>query len=137
MIITLLFGFLSSCEDILGDQDVEFTREMLVDTWKVEETHGVYKSEMEVYWVEISLHPMDTSKIIIYNFYNVDADAEAILTSGKNLELKQQTLQGGYTVAGSGQVQGSRGNEIIWSYSVDDGSGVPDNVSAIYTRLTF
>ena len=128
--------FISSCEDILGDLNSGFTREMLVDTWKVEETPGKYKSDEEVYWIEISEHLTDTSKVIIYNFYNIDADAEAIL-SGSNLDLPQQTLEGGYTVVGSGEIQGNKGNEIIWSYSVDDGSGVSEKITAVYTRLSF
>ncbi len=136
----MIFGFafigFSSCEDMLGDLGSDITREMLVDTWKVEETHSTYKSKEEVYWVEISLHPTDTSKIIINNFYNIDADAEAILNS-RTLALPQQTIDGGYAVSGSGQIQGNKGNEIIWNYSADDGSEIPDKINAVYTRLTF
>ena len=137
LVYVLSASIFSSCEDLLGDLNPGFSREMLVDTWKVEETHSKYKSEEEVYWVEISLHPTDTNKVIIYNFYNIEADAEAIFSSGINLELRQQTLKGGFTVRGAGQIQGNKGNQIIWNYSVDDGSGEPDNINATYTRLTF
>lgn len=140
MILLMIFGLstvvISSCEDLLGDLNSGITREMLVDTWKVEETPGQYKSDEEIYWVEISEHLTDTARIIIYNFYNVDADAEAVL-SGTTLTLPQQTIEGDYTVEGSGEIQGNKGNEIIWSYSVDDGSGVSENITAIFTRLTF
>ena len=140
LLLILIFGLsavvITSCEDILGDLNSGITREMMVDTWKVEETPGQYKSEEEVYWVEISEHLTDTSKVIIYNFYNIDADAEAIL-NGSTLDLPLQTIEGGYIVEGSGEIQGNKGNEIIWSYSVDDGSGVPEKITAVYTRLTF
>lgn len=128
---------LSSCEDILTDLGADITREMLEDTWKVEETGGSYKSAEEVYYVEISLHPTDSGRILIYNFYNVDADAEAVLDGGMDLLLPRQTIEGGYTVSGSGQVQGNKANQIIWTYSVNDGSGVAESITAVYSRLTF
>lgn len=131
------FLLLFSCEDLLQDLDAGITRESLVDTWKVEETQGGYKSSEEVYWVEISLHPSDTARLIIYNFYNIDADAEAILLNGTRLDLPAQELEGGYTVNGSGEIQGNRGNQILWTYMVDDGSGIPVQFNATYTRLTF
>lgn len=129
----LAIAALSSCEDLLTDSGD--LRDKLVDTWKVDETAVPQKSALEVYWVEISKHPYDTSRVVIYNFYNVDADAEAIL-SGSTLNLPLQTLEGGYDVSGSGQIKGSKANEIIWTYTVDDGSGVAENISAVYTRLT-
>ncbi len=126
---------LSSCEDLLTNVDGD-PRDKLVDTWKVDETPASYKSTMEVYWVEISKHPYDSNRVVIYNFYNVDADAEATL-SGSTLSLPLQTLEGGYRVSGSGQIQGTKANEIIWTYTVDDGSGQEDRVTAVYSRLTF
>jgi hypothetical protein len=126
----------SSCEDLLTDPDGGNMREKLVDTWKVDETESPLKSSMDNYWVEISKNPYDSNRVIIYNFYNVDADAEAVV-NGYTLTLPAQTLEGGYKVSGSGQIQGSKANEIIWTYTVDDGSGVAVSVSAVYTRLTF
>ena len=128
---------LNSCEDILGDLNGRLSQDMLVDTWKVEENTGSYKSAEEVYWVEIEAHPSDTGRIVIYNFYNVEAEAEAILAGGMELIIPEQVLEGGYTVTGRGEAQGNRANQIIWTYTVDDGSGIPENITAIYTRLTF
>ena len=133
LFILLAITGLSSCEDILTDSGDP--RDKLTGTWKVDETAGALKKALEVYWVEISKHPFDSNRIVIYNFYNVDADAEAVL-SGSTLTLPQQTLQGGYEVSGSGQIQGSNANEITWSYSVDDGSGVPENRIAVYTPVS-
>lgn len=137
LLLFLLAGIgLTSCEDLLTDPDSGDPRDKLVDTWKVNETSGYYKSALEIYYVEISKHPYDTSRVVICNFYNVDAAAEAIL-QGNTLSLPLQILEGGYTVSGSGQIQGSKANEIIWTYTVDDGSGEENKVNAIYTRLTF
>ena len=128
---------LASCEDLLTDPDSGNMRDRLMDTWRVSETTAARKSVMDdVYWVEISKHPSDSNRVVIYNFYNVDADAEAVV-NGNSLTLPLQLLEGGYEVSGSGQIQGSKANEIIWSYTVDDGSGVAEAVNAVYTRLTF
>jgi hypothetical protein len=153
LLAMLMAGMLHSCEDLLSDQEGGDPRDKLVDTWKVDESpanlksagnynpdveeaaSSAYKSGLEVYWVEIEKHIYDTSKIVIYNFYNVDAAAEADL-SGNTLSLARQTLRGGFTVSGSGQVQGSKANQIIWTYTVDDGSGQEERLTAVYTRLT-
>ena len=127
---------LSSCEDLLTDLEGGDPRDKLVDTWRVQDTANGKKSALEVYWAEISRHNTDSSRIVIHNFYNVSSDAEAVL-SGSKLTLPLQELEGGFTVSGSGAIQGSKANEIIWNYSVDDGSGVAESISEVYTRLTF
>jgi len=137
LLIILLMGIgLTSCEDLLSDLDGGDPRDKLIDTWKVEETIGSKKSASEVYWVEIFKHPDDSTRVVIFNFYNVDADAEAVL-SGNSLTLPLQDIDGGFTISAIGQIQGSKANEIIWTYSVDDGSGVAESVKEVYTRLTF
>jgi hypothetical protein len=124
-----------ACEDLLDSLDAGDQRNRLVDAWKCDENINVYKSGLEVYWVEITKHPTDTGRILISNFYNVDENvhAEAIL-SGKKLTLPLQTLTGGFTVTGSGEIE-TDWNKITWSYSVDDGSGVATPSTAVYTRL--
>ncbi len=134
--IPLIPVILVSCEDLLNGLDSGDPRDKLVDTWKVQEFLVPLKSALEPYWVEIEKHPDDSTRVIIYNFYNVDADAEAVL-SGNNLSLPLQLLEGGYEVSGSGQIRGSNANEILWSYTVDDGSGESIRYSSLYTRLTF
>ena len=137
LLVLLLMGIgLSSCEDLLSDLDGGDPRDKLMDTWRVEETTRSKKSASEVYYVEIFKHPNDSSKVVIFNFYNVDADAEAVL-SGNTLTLPLQDLEGGFTLSGKGEIQGSKANEIIWIYSVDDGSGMAEYIKEIYTRLTF
>jgi hypothetical protein len=133
--ILFILGFLAySCEDLLGP-DTGYGRDNLVDTWKVTEVSSPLKSAQGAYWVEIEKHPDKENVILIYFFHGLGDDvfAEASL-SGTTLTLGLQDLPGGWTVHGSGEIQKSW-NEINWSYTADDGSGMIDQVTAVYTRI--
>jgi hypothetical protein len=133
--VLILFAFLTnSCEDLIGP-DTGNDRDNLVDTWKVTEESRPLKSEQGAYWVEIEKHPDKQNVVLIYFFHGLGDDvfAEASL-SGSILTLGSQVLQGGWTVQGSGEIQKSW-NEINWSYTADDGSGIIDQVTAVYTRI--
>ena len=135
IIVALVFSavlFFTGCDELNSDPEID-PRSRLVDSWMVDESSSYYKSGLEVYRIEIYKHPTDSSKIGIYNFFNVDANAEAIL-SDRRLTLPHQSLDGGFSVSGTGEIQ-SGWNEIIWSYDVDDGSGVRNDVAATYTRI--
>ena len=99
------------------------------------ETSSPLKSAQGAYWVEIEKHPDRQDMILIYSFHGLGDNvyAEAVL-SGRTLTLENQTLEGGWVVQGSGVVQNSW-DEIIWTYTVDDGSGILEKVEAVYTRL--
>ena len=131
----LLLGFMAySCEDLLGP-DTGDDRDKLVDTWKVAEESSPLKSGQGAYWVEIEKHPDNQNMVRIYFFHGLGDDvyAEASL-GGSTLTLGSQVLQGGWTIQGSGEIQKSW-NEIHWTYTADDGSGVIDQVTAVYTRI--
>lgn len=133
--ILLILGFLAySCEDLPGP-DTGDVRDNLVDTWKVTEVSSPLKSVQGAYWVEIEKHPDKQNVILIYFFHGLGDDvyAEASL-SGTTLTLGLQDLPGGWTVQGSGEIQ-KNWNEINWSYTADDGSGIIDQVTAVYTRI--
>ncbi len=132
--IMLVLAFLAfSCEDLIGP-DTGGDRDMLVDTWKVTEESNPLKSGQGAYWVEIEKHPDNPNMVLIYFFHGLGDDvyAEASL-SGSTLTLDSQVLQGGWTIQGSGEIQKSW-NEINWTYTADDGSGVLEQVTAVYTR---
>ena len=135
-IIVFLSGLivLSSCIDFLGDDPTGDDREILIDSWKCSESDTYLKSAMAVYWVHIYEHPDDTTRILIYNFFDLDEDiaAEAVV-SGKNINLPEQTLEGGFTFNGTGRVSGDA-DKIDWTYYLDDGSGVEVEITAVYTR---
>ncbi len=134
-ILISLAVLLYSCEDLLSDLDSGDDRDKLVDTWKVEEESSPIKSEEEIYWVEIEKHPDKPDMVRIYFFHGLGNDiyAEASL-DGTTLALGYQVLQGGWTFQGSAEVQ-KGWDEIIWSYTVDDGSGLVENVLAVYTKI--
>jgi hypothetical protein len=133
--VTVMSAFLVySCEDLLGPDAVS-DRDRLIDTWKVIESSSPLKSAQGAYWVEIEKDPDQPDMIRIYYFHGLGEDiyAEAVL-NGRTLTLASQTLEGGWIVQGSGEVQNSW-DEIIWTYTVDDGSGMLEEVEAVYTRL--
>ena len=125
---------LSSCEDFLGDEPVDDYRDAIIDSWKCSESDTYLKSTMAVYWVHIYEHPDDTNKVLIYNFFDLDEEvaAEAVV-SGRNINLPDQTLEGGFTFHGSARISGGA-DRIDWTYYLDDGSGVEEEITAVYTR---
>ena len=131
ILIALLF---SSCED-LGGPDTGDNRDRLVDTWKVVDESSPLKSGQIAYWVEIEKDPDKQTMIRIYSFNYLGDDIYALASlSGTSLTLPQQELPGGWTVQGSGEIQ-KNWNEILWTYTVDDGSGMLEQVTAVYTRI--
>ncbi len=107
-------------------------RDRVTGLWLCEESDDYLKSVNETYYVEIDPHPSDSSRVLISNFFNIDDDAEAIL-SGYQLSLPVQTLKGGFTVRGSGSIT-KNDAQINWVYYVDDGSGVDYKITAVYKK---
>jgi hypothetical protein len=125
-----------SCEDLFdnleGDEDV---RDKIEGQWSCDETSEYYKSTAEIFTVYISPDPDDSTRVFIDNFYELGYDVSVVATvSGRNLFIHTQTIGGGFTILGSGTIA-SNYNTIEWNYSVDDGSGKTDNVTATYTKL--
>jgi hypothetical protein len=135
LVIMAVFAILAiSCEDLPGP-DTGDDRDKLVDTWKVMDESEPLKSGQINYWVEIEKDPdqQDMIRIYSFNYLGEDIYARASL-SGSTLTLAQQYLPGGWTVQGSGEIQNGW-NEIHWTYTVDDGSGMLERVTAVYTRI--
>lgn len=121
-----------ACELTDGFSDVDVSK--LEGEWLCEEQSEFYKSTSIAYYnVYISLDADADDRIIIDNFYQLgDVGVRAIVT-GFDIYITSQILEGGFTVSGSGKIS-DRGERIDWNYTVDDGSHVPDHVTAIYTR---
>ena len=130
-----LLGFLilaGSCEvaeDLMG---LNATVAKLEGEWTCDEDSEIYKSISSVYSVTISPDPDNDNGVIIDNFYGINAAVYASV-SGMSLIISNQTASGGYEISGSGIIS-SGYDEINWTYTVDDGSGVIDHVTAIYTK---
>jgi len=70
--------------------------------------------------------------VIIDNFYGLQTAARANVV-GMSLIIPNQNLEGDFDVSGSGIIS-SNHKEIDMTYEVDDGSGVIDNATALYTK---
>ncbi|MCG8700117.1 MAG: hypothetical protein MI922_18820 [Bacteroidales bacterium] len=104
-------------------------------TWKCEETSNKFKSTESFY--KVYIEPLDDipTEFIISNFYDLGNDVFAkIIFSGEHITIPEQSLNSGYTIHGSGSINKSR-KTMELTYSVDDGSGQIDPVTANYTFL--
>jgi len=103
--------------------------------WLCEEESELFKATKGIFHYEVSiLQDEDVSnRIIIFNFYQLGPYVAAEATvSGLNITLNPD-VEGDFTVNGSGTIS-SNYKRIDWNYTVDDGSGVLDHVTAVYTR---
>ncbi len=133
----LVFALLTGCEkNPVNPEDIE----LLKGRWSVEEESEHFKSQQYTYEVTISISPQDSSRIIISNFYQLGTNAEAIgEVQGNRIQLLENQTISGYgesyaVISGDGTITDDFQN-INWSYSIDDGSGNPDNATAIYTKI--
>ena len=101
--------------------------------WSCDEQSEIYKSTSEVYSVTLSPDADNSSGVIIDNFYGLSVAAKANV-SGMSLIIPNQSLEGGFEVSGSGTIS-SNYREIDLNYTVDDGSGQVDHVTAVYTKI--
>jgi hypothetical protein len=125
---------ITSCEVDPLDLFSDDMRDGITGDWNVDEDSQEYgkKSIRNFYVATISKHSLDTTKILIRNFYSIqNANIEASL-NGRNLNIPEQT-KNGYIVKGYGTIS-SDFETIEWAYTVDDQAGIKDNVTATYTR---
>ena len=119
--------------DVAGDIIGNATVAKLEGEWACDEQSEIFKkATASTYAVYISADPDDPNGVIIDNFYGVDAPAKASVVA-MSLSISEQTIDGGFTVSGSGIIAGGY-QEISLTYTVDDGSGVVDHVTAVYTK---
>jgi hypothetical protein len=130
--LVIILILCAGCEDLLKDLNHDDPRVRITGLWLCEESDDYLKSIEETYYVEIDAHPFDSSRVLISNFFNIYDDAEAVL-SGDQLSLPLQTLNGGFTVRGSGTIN-NNDDQINWVYDVDDGSGVEYKITAVYKK---
>ena len=131
LVVVLFLAF--SCE--LAEELAGTDAGRLEGDWNCEEESELFKATKGIYYYEVSiLQDEDVSnRIIIFNFYQLGPYVAAEATvSGLNIPLHPD-VEGDFTVNGSGTIS-SNYKRIDWNYTVDDGSGVLDHVTAIYTR---
>ncbi|UCG26743.1 MAG: hypothetical protein JSV24_07110 [Bacteroidales bacterium] len=122
----LFIMFLISCETL---EELEY--DSIFDTWLCEENSEVFGNS--TYYVDISEHSSDSTVIIIDNFYNLGYGIEVTAQkSGLSLTIPSQVADGN-TITGNGYISANY-RTINFSYTVNDGSGELDHVTAVYTR---
>ena len=131
----LPFFFMISCvPEEEQNPPAEDPRDEIIGTWQCDENSQFYKSTQSVYTVQITKDTINTTLIIISNFYNLGQSiyAKADL---ENLTLTLTDFSDpGYEITGTGTIT-STYETIEWNYDVDDGTGDIDNVYAVYTKL--
>jgi hypothetical protein len=129
-LVPLLFTW--SCETIDTLTGSAATVAKIEGEWTCDEKSEVFKATAEVYTVTLSADASNSAGVIIDNFYGLNASAKANV-SGMSLIIPNQDVEGGFSVSGSGTIS-SDFEKINLSYTVDDGSGTVDHVTAVYTK---
>jgi hypothetical protein len=129
-IIPLLFAY--SCETIDTLTGSAATIAKLEGEWTCDEQSEVFKATAETYAVTLSADADNNSGLIIDNFYGLNTSAKANV-SGMSITIPDQNVEGGFSVSGSGTISSGYG-KINLTYTVDDGSGTVDHVTAVYTK---
>ena len=124
----------TSCE--LGD-DIDpdnggDPRDNIVDTWRSTEISAIYGKSS--YLVDIAKEPLDSTELVLSNFYNLGVDTEVKGTlDGYKINISVQVVNGN-EISGEGTIDGNF-SEINFVYEVEDGSGEKDNVEAEFKRI--
>lgn len=107
-------------------------RNSYIGNWVCNETNNS-DSSSTTFGVEIFAHSSIASRIVTSNFNNLGFQQPncQMEVSGNSITIFQQNLSG-FTVVGSGNLQNT--STIVLNYSVDDGSGILDNMSATLTK---
>lgn len=124
--ISVVFVLLGACEALedLGPDSI-------YDTWYCVETSEIYNQTN--YYVDLSKHPSEDGKIIIDNFYNLGYGMEVIANlTGLSITIPAQTVDGN-AISGSGTIASSY-KTLSFTYTVDDGGGTIDHVTAVYSK---
>jgi len=107
-------------------------RDNIVDTWRSTEISAIYGQSS--FYVDIAKEPLDSTKVVLSNFYNLGVDTEVKGTlDGYKINIYVQVVNGN-EISGEGTIAGDL-STIDFVYEVDDGSGEKDNVSAEFKRI--
>ena len=118
-------------EDIDPDNSDD-PRDNIVDTWRSTEISAIYGKSS--YLVDIAKEPLDSTKVVLSNFYNLGIDTEVKGTlNGYKIYISVQVVNGN-EISGEGTIAGDF-SVINFVYEVEDGSGEEDNVSAEFHRI--
>ena len=118
-------------EDIDPDNSDD-PRDNIVDTWRSTEISAIFGKSS--YLVDIAKEPLDSTEVVLSNFYNLGIDTEVKGTlNGYKIYISVQVVNGN-KISGEGTIAGDF-SVINFEYDVEDGSGEEDNVSAEFHRI--
>ena len=125
---------ITSCEfgEEVDPDNSDDPRDNIVDTWRSTEINAIYGKSS--FLVDISKEPLDSTEIVLSNFYNLGIDNEVKgALNGYKIYISVQVVNGN-KISGEGTIAGDF-SAIDFVYEVDDGSGEKDNVSAEFKRI--
>ena len=118
-------------EDIDPDNSDD-PRDNIVDTWRSTEISAIYGKSS--YLVDIAKEPLDSTEVVLSNFYNLGIDTEVKGTlNGYKIYISTQVVNGN-EISGEGTIAGDF-SVINFEYDVEDGSGEEDSASAEFHRI--
>jgi len=124
----------TSCEldDNIDPDNGSDPRDNIVDTWRSTEISAIYGKSS--YIVDIAKEPLDSTEVVLSNFYNLGIDTEVKGTlNGYKIYISAQVVNGN-EISGEGNIAGDFSG-INFVYKVEDGSGEKDNVTAEFKRM--
>lgn len=108
--LLIVFLALGGCEeDIIPD--LEDARDAFIGTWTCTDYPG--KSQSSAYTVEITADTYNSSRVLIYNYFQLGYEvAPYAVVAGNTITVPEQLVENGtWQVSGFGQL---KGNEIHW-----------------------
>ena len=118
-------------EEINPDESGD-PRDNIIDTWRSTEISGIYGKSS--YLVDIAKEPLDSTEVVLSNFYNLGINTEVKGTlNGYKIYISVQVVNGN-EISGEGTIAGDF-SAINFVYKVEDGSGEEDNVVAEFNRI--
>lgn len=126
--ITILASCMKEGENT--NQDI---RTNYLGTWKCVQSGKISGSSQ--FTVTIKADDMNTSRINMFNFYNIGTSnsiyADVSTTAANSLNIPQQVHSSDY-IKGSGNDVST--TKLVFDYTVDDGNAI-DTISATFTKI--
>ncbi|MBN1950429.1 MAG: hypothetical protein JW801_04450 [Bacteroidales bacterium] len=129
LLVGALFLLAAECE--FTDNTGLSVAQRLEGKWHVEDTE--LKNADDWYDTDIYISELDSNSLVIENFHNLGGSMVANI-AGMTLDVPNQEVANGYTIEGSATISFDY-NQLVWTYRLDDGSGIWTNWSATYTKI--
>lgn len=133
LVIAFVIMFAAGYEIIEDPEGTDDPRDNMTGTWQFIENSAKSTQSLS-YTVNISKDPDNSSQVILENFCNpgtFDVQSVGIATTSQ-IVVTEQTLSNGWTVKGSGKLEGTE--KMKWTYSITAGGDI-EEYTAEATKL--